>query len=62
MGVVSPKKKPVRETFVTIRCTPAFKAWLVGFAEAQRSSPSHVIDQGVAELARARGVGAPPPR
>jgi hypothetical protein len=50
------------KVLVTMKVSPAYKEWLLGFAEAQRDIPSRMIDQGLLELAKKFGHKLPPPR
>jgi hypothetical protein len=47
---------------VAFKCSAAYVAWLDGFARSNRTTVSAVMDQALAELAKARGYEAPPER
>lgn len=47
---------------VSIKVTPEYKAWLEGFAKAERDIPSRMIDLGLIELAKKLGHALPPER
>lgn len=66
----NPKKRPGpapnpegrRSSLVTMKCHDSWKAWLVKFSKASRTTPSSMIDLALAELAKARGFEEPPER
>jgi hypothetical protein len=51
-----------RDELVAVRCRAEWKAWLQAFAESERSIPTTLIDQGLADLAVKRGFRKPPKR
>lgn len=53
--------EPQVET-ICVRCTHSFKKWLAGFAKSERVTPSQLVDQGLAYIAKMRGFELPPDR
>jgi hypothetical protein len=51
-----------REEIIAVRCKSAYKEWLQEFADSERSTPTNLIDKGLAELAKALKFKAPPKR
>jgi hypothetical protein len=51
-----------REELIAVRCKASYKKWLVGFAKEERTTPSHLVDQGLMQLAKLRGYPLPPDR
>jgi hypothetical protein len=51
-----------QKNLLTIRGTEAWKRWLDGFAEKRRMPVTVLIDQALAEAAKAAGYPEPPPR
>lgn len=51
-----------RLEIVAIRCTPAWKEWLLKFADHKRTTPTSILDQGAAMLAAEAGFEPPPKR
>lgn len=47
---------------VNIRTGAEFKAWLVRFAEAERSTPTQLVERGLVALAKGLKFPAPPAR
>jgi hypothetical protein len=53
---------PPRETVVTLKGSPEWKAWLDGFAGHCRLGLAATIDQSLLSYARQRSYGGPPKR
>jgi hypothetical protein len=51
-----------REELIAVRCKASYKKWLVRFAKSERTTPSHLVDQGLMQLAKLRGFDLPPER
>jgi hypothetical protein len=51
-----------RDSVVSVGCRTDWKDWLERFAHIERTEPSHLIDQALAALARARHFDEPPER
>lgn len=51
-----------KRQIVGLRGTDAYKAWLVEFAEAQRSDVADLIDDALEAYAKEQGFKAPPKR
>ena len=56
-----PSEEP-RDSLLAVRCKASWKAWVESFAERERVTPTQLVDQGLAELARSRGFEPPPVR
>jgi hypothetical protein len=64
---VKPGPKPAppgeqRDEIVAVRCRSDWKDWLQAFAERERSTPTTLIDQALADLAAKRAFRGPPKR
>jgi hypothetical protein len=51
-----------KEESVHMKCTAAYKDWLVRFGESNRLEPVRMIDKALAALAKAEGFEPPPRR
>ena len=51
-----------RVAVITVRSTPAWKAWVEGLAEHCRSTSSDTIDRALVELARGVNYKTAPPK
>jgi len=51
-----------REDIVAVRCRTVWKEWLQEFADRERSTPTALIDQALAESAAKRAFREPPKR
>jgi hypothetical protein len=51
-----------REELIAVRCKHSYKRWLLRFAKSERTTPSHLVDQGLMQLAKVRGFELPPDR
>lgn len=52
----------LRDSNIIVRCRASYKEWLARFAKKERSNPTYLVDQALAELAKARGFEEPPER
>jgi hypothetical protein len=59
MGVDVEREK--KELYVTVRCRPGFRAWVMEFAMKLRITPK-LVEHGLEALARERRYTAPPER
>jgi hypothetical protein len=60
-----PKPRPAgerRDSSLIVGCRTVWKDWVTRFSKKERTDPSHLVDQGLAELARVRGFDVPPDR
>jgi hypothetical protein len=57
-----PKDDGPREALIAVRCRPPFKEWVEAFAKRERVTPSQLVEHGLVELAKVRGVEPPPDR
>lgn len=57
-----PPEDEQREELIAVRCKASYKKWLVRFAKSERTTPSHLVDQGLMQLAKLRGFELPPDR
>lgn len=57
-----PKPQGPRGASVCMRCEIAYRDWLRGFAKAEGTTPSNIVDAALAEMARQKGYQAPPRR
>jgi hypothetical protein len=60
-----PKPAPageMRDDLIAIRCRAAYKGWVQRFADADRSTPTILIDKALALLAKTEGFEPPPKR
>lgn len=57
-----PKPGGPKRGTVTVRCEIAYREWLGRFAKAVGTTPSKLVDQGLAEMARLKGFDPPPKR
>lgn len=61
MSATTSKTEP-RYRQNSLKMSKPFKEWLDRFAADQRSDVAHLLEQGLAQLARARGFEPPPAR
>lgn len=54
--------KATQSNALSVRGSEEWRGWLAEFAEARRTTPTGVIDQALAALAKADKFKAPPPR
>lgn len=58
------KPKPGGRSFhtVTVKAHPDYKQWLTEFADAEGTTPSKLVERGLALLAQSQGFSPPPAR
>jgi hypothetical protein len=60
-----PKPRPdseLRDSSLIVGCRTDWKDWVQRFAKRERTDPAHLVDQGLAGLARIKGFDEPPDR
>jgi hypothetical protein len=60
-----PKPRPAderRESSLIVGCRKIWKEWVTRFSKKERTNPAHLVDQGLADLARNKGFEEPPDR
>jgi hypothetical protein len=61
-GARSASQGEQREEIVAVRCKATWKDWLQRFADRERTTPTALIDKGLAELAQRLKFEEPPKR